>query len=497
MDTGMAGARTPVMGAEPWELLEPELEWNDLVLADTELETLRAIAVGVSRPHSAVALNGGDDPSAEESSPGLRLLFAGDAGTGKTTAARGLGGELNRPVLRVEIAELLPEDREEAQRLVRQLFIVADQTNAIPFLVASPRALGQRRRVMRPHERRIAFEVSGLFEHVEQYPGLIIFASSHARRPDEVPADEFDFEIEFAIPEAAGRRRIWNSLLPVDASLTESDVSYLASSFELAGGAIRDCCSDASPRARRAHRPVGLIDITRALEQHYGPVPEQRTREALAQLRAVTTTEPARPGSRRSAARIRPRAAEAPPGPDSVRRRTQPAAESRRRSVALVLGATLAAAALGFAVAQSTGGSPSSSPPHRQSAALPRPSASYAAALNTVITKLNTASASASVTLRNARSGQEQAKAEATLAGAHSAAATALQRTSAGDVARSANANLATALSMMGDAYRVLERSAANGDAPGYQRGEASMRRAAAALNAAFAALQRLGYSVS
>jgi hypothetical protein len=67
---------------------------------------------------------------------------------------------------------------------------------------------------------------------------------------------------------------------------------------------------------------------------------------------------------------------------------------------------------------------------------------------------------------------------------------------STGDVARNANANLATALGMTADAYRTLERSAANGDARGYQQAEASLTRATTTLDSAFAALQRLGYSV-
>lgn len=493
MDTGYAGARSPAIRAEPWRLLEPAHEWNDLVLAETELEVLRAVAIGLSRHEHTVAQGAATDAlsyDTEEPTPGLRLLFAGDAGTGKTMAARALGAELDRPVLRVEIADLLPENRAEAQRLVTQLFIAADEANAIPLLVASRTWLGERPRVMRQHERRIAFEVSGLYEEVEQYPGLIIFASRRAREADELPAEDFDFEIEFSTPGEAGRRRIWRSSLPRDANLSDSELSYLASSFELAGGVINGCCTEAVGHARRAHRPVGLVDIARALQQHYGPVSDRRTQQALLQLSASSAAEPLPGGSARQAAsRARPRA-----GMEGTAART----ESRRRPATLAIGAILAAAVLGFVVAQVTGGGQSRAPSQPQSAAaLGRPSASYAVALNAVISRLNNARLSAGVALRSARNAQEQSRAAAALAAAHAAAASALQRVKAGDVARSANANLASALGTTADAYRTLARSAARGDARGYLQDEASLTRAAAALNSAFAVLQRLGYSVS
>jgi hypothetical protein len=124
------------------------------------------------------------------------------------------------------------------------------------------------------------------------------------------------------------------------------------------------------------------------------------------------------------------------------------------------------------------------------------PSVSYAAALDSVISKLNAVRVGAGSKLRSARDAQAQAAAANQLAAAHGEAASAIARLNAGSVS-AANRAVATALRMVGDGYAALGHAAAANNARGYAAASASLTGATTALNSAFDRLGQLGYRVT
>jgi O-antigen/teichoic acid export membrane protein len=120
------------------------------------------------------------------------------------------------------------------------------------------------------------------------------------------------------------------------------------------------------------------------------------------------------------------------------------------------------------------------------------PSTTYAAALDTVITRLNAVRVSAGSELRTARDARGQAKAANALAAAHATAASELMSLSAGSAAVS-NSAVATALRLTAAAYRALASAASRDDAHGYATASASVTRATTALDSALAQLRKLG----
>jgi hypothetical protein len=123
-------------------------------------------------------------------------------------------------------------------------------------------------------------------------------------------------------------------------------------------------------------------------------------------------------------------------------------------------------------------------------------SPSYALALGNVITKLNAARSSLGSQLSRTQDARGQATAEAGLAAAHAAAASALLRLNAGP-ASVANSAMVSALQSTGDAYGALASATAGIDAPGYNAARANLARASARLDSAVAQLRKLGYRVS
>jgi ATP-dependent 26S proteasome regulatory subunit len=80
-----------------------------------------------------------------------------------------------------------------------------------------------------------------------------------------------DFVIDFPVPEAGDRRRIWQLLLPREAPVGEDvDLDFLAAQFKLSGGAIRNCSQSAAFQAADDAGVIEMRHLVRAVAQEYG-----------------------------------------------------------------------------------------------------------------------------------------------------------------------------------------------------------------------------------
>ncbi|MGH2894508.1 MAG: hypothetical protein ACRDPM_14775, partial [Solirubrobacteraceae bacterium] len=118
----------------------------------------------------------------------------------------------------------------------------------------------------------------------------------------------------------------------------------------------------------------------------------------------------------------------------------------------------------------------------------------YALELNRILGDLNDVRRSAGPALRSRKVGT-RVRAASALATAHAQAATATGHISAGRVS-SANQALVTALNQNATAYKALAQAAARQSVSGYGRAEAAVRSAGAGLDAVYAQLHQLGYTI-
>lgn len=133
----------------------------------------------------------------------------------------------------------------------------------------------------------------------------------------------------------------------------------------------------------------------------------------------------------------------------------------------------------------------------RDAEALPLgPSQAYADALNAALSRLNTARAGGTATLRQARTPDGQSRAAGSLQRAYRAAAQAMDSAPAGPREADANAEIVSALGDTADAYERLASAARAGDAGRYNSARSAARRGEARVRRAVAALARLGYDV-
>ena len=173
---------------------------------------------------------------------GLKVLFAGESGTGKTMSAQVLAKELGLDIFRVDLATIVSKYIGETEKNLDRIFGAAEGSNAILFFDEADALFGKRSEVGDSHDRYANIEVAYLLQKMEGYPGAVILATNFRQNIDDAFLRRLDFVIDFPFPEPEDRRKIWEKLLPDEAPVSDDvDLDFLSRQFKLSGGAIRNC----------------------------------------------------------------------------------------------------------------------------------------------------------------------------------------------------------------------------------------------------------------
>jgi adenylate kinase family enzyme len=268
LDAGARHASSSRLG-ELATRLAPAYAWDDLVLPDRQHTLLRSISAYL-RHRDRVLSDWGYERTVSRTQ-GLKVLFAGESGTGKTMAAQVLGAELGLEMFRVDLATVVSKYIGETEKNLERIFSAADGSNAILFFDEADALFGKRSETSDAHDRYANIEVAYLLQRMEGYPGAVILATNFRRNIDPAFIRRLDFVIDFPFPEAEDRKRIWRLLLPDEAPLADDvDVDFLAAQFKLSGGAIRNCSLSAAFQAADADDVIGMRHLVRAVALEYG-----------------------------------------------------------------------------------------------------------------------------------------------------------------------------------------------------------------------------------
>jgi SpoVK/Ycf46/Vps4 family AAA+-type ATPase len=268
LDLGARHASSSRLG-ELATRLDPGYDFADLVLPDRQLDMLRSISAYL-RHRDRVLAEWGYEATVSRAQ-GLKVLFAGESGTGKTMAAQVLGAELGLDLFRVDLATIVSKYIGETEKNLERIFTAAHGSNAILFFDEADALFGKRSEVSDSHDRYANIEVAYLLQRMDGYPGAVILATNFRRNIDDAFVRRLDFVIDFPFPEAEDRRRIWRLVLPASAPIADDvDLDFLANQFKLSGGAIRNCSLAAAFRAADEDSQIEMRHLVRAVAQEYG-----------------------------------------------------------------------------------------------------------------------------------------------------------------------------------------------------------------------------------
>ena len=219
----------------PAEYIETEMEWSDLVLPSGTLQQIREIDNWIT--HNDTLLH--EWGMKKKIKPGYRALFYGPPGTGKTLTASLLGKQTGKDVFRIDLSRVVSKYIGETEKNLSRLFEKAENKNWILFFDEADALFGKRTEIHDAHDKYANQEVAYLLQRIENYNGLVILASNRRSNIDESFARRFQVIIQFPMPKADERYKIWMKTLPPQMKFdTDIDWQKIAIRFELSGAGI-------------------------------------------------------------------------------------------------------------------------------------------------------------------------------------------------------------------------------------------------------------------
>jgi len=182
---------------------------------------------------------------------GISALFTGKPGTGKTMAAEAIGFELGRPLMVINIAELMSKWVGETGKNIQSVFDIAKKKDAVLVFDEAESLFGKRSMDSGSScSRHDTLNVGLLLHHIETFGGVCIVISNLKSAIDEAFFRRFRFVMDFEPPGLPQRKLLWEKMIPKACPLAK-DVSLetLAQRYELSGGDIRSALLRAATRA--------------------------------------------------------------------------------------------------------------------------------------------------------------------------------------------------------------------------------------------------------
>ncbi len=201
--------------------------------------------------------------------PGVRSLFTGESGTGKTLAAHWLARRTGLPLYRVDLAAMTSKWIGETEKNLSAVLDAAQHADVVLFFDEADSLFGARTDVGDSHDRFANAQTNYLLQRIEDFDGVAILATNSRDRFDPAFVRRLDSILEFPLPDAPARRDLWRAHVGEGQALTARQIDALSVAIDLAGGHIRNIVLSAAVRAGRAERPLAFADVAAAAAEEY------------------------------------------------------------------------------------------------------------------------------------------------------------------------------------------------------------------------------------
>lgn len=201
---------------------------------------------------------------------GIKALFTGEPGTGKTMSAEVITGMLGLELLKVDLAQVVSKWVGETEKNMEAVFRQAEDSHAVLLFDEADALFGKRGDVKHGTDRYANLEVGYLLQRLEASDGLVILTSNLKENIDAAFTRRFQFVVHFPRPAAAERRRLWQQAFPAAAPLAaDIDLEALCR-LDMTGAGITAAARSAALTAADADAPaIGMRHLVRGIARQF------------------------------------------------------------------------------------------------------------------------------------------------------------------------------------------------------------------------------------
>jgi len=166
-------------------------------------------------------------------------------------AAEAVGFDLGKPLLVVNVAELISKWVGESGKNIETVFKDAKAKDAVLVFDEAESLFGSRGSGQSSSSRHGTMNVGLLLQYIENFSGVCIVITNMKDAIDEAFFRRFRFVVNFEMPDAELREKIWQSLVPKECPV-DKGVSFhaLAQRYDtMTGGDIKTAVLRAATRA--------------------------------------------------------------------------------------------------------------------------------------------------------------------------------------------------------------------------------------------------------
>jgi hypothetical protein len=250
------------------QLVSARAGWDRLVLAGDAGEQLRDAVARLDV--QALVLDDWGLRERARADRGVRLLFTGPPGTGKSLAAEVVATAAGTDLLVVDISRVVSKWLGETEKNLAAAFDVAQRTQAVLFLDEADVTFGSRTEISDAQDRYANLETAYLLQRLDSFDGLAVLATNLRQNIDAAFVRRMDFVIDFPLPDEPSRLALWRLHLPPDRLAPDVDLTAMARRYPVPGGWIRNAAIGAAFLAARDGRSVRPDHLEAAMAREYG-----------------------------------------------------------------------------------------------------------------------------------------------------------------------------------------------------------------------------------